>query len=307
MHSKLPLQINISPISKSNFEDYNKNIIMPNKHRINYLRLSNPFTVDTVFSPPRIISKFLGLETLIFDNIDTKYLNNIFNQLIHLPKLHSLVLNLVDCIQGSNKLFFNILRLPKLKYLKLTYQTKTLKSTPVSFDKCHTSPIEHLIMNCRFQIDSFSNLLCCLPKLRRLSIDCLIETNNTNIALNPILLKDLKYVTLNLGTVCFNGFEKLVKDFFQSIEVLHVTTRSDPLYLDAQRWEELILSSMSNLRVFDFNHNECQYMNNPKIYHDLVNQFTSRFWIERKWFFTHQHDWRGTLDSGLFYSTNPYR
>ncbi|CAF4493784.1 unnamed protein product [Rotaria sp. Silwood2] len=39
--------------------------IIPNKHRINVLSLSNPFAVDIVLSPPPIISDFVRLETLI--------------------------------------------------------------------------------------------------------------------------------------------------------------------------------------------------------------------------------------------------
>ena len=64
---------------------------------------------------------------------------------------------------------------------------------------------------------------------------------------------------------------------------------------------------MPNLRVFDFFHDNCKFVDMPVTYHDLVHQFTSPFWIERQWFFTHQHDWRGKIENGIFYSTNPYR
>ncbi|CAF1281594.1 unnamed protein product [Rotaria sordida] len=308
MNSNLSIKINVSAMSKSNFEHYYKDIILPNKHRINCLRLSNPFTIDIVFSPPRIITKFVRLETLIFHNIDAKYLHNILNQSIHLPKLHSLVITLADCVQDPNKLFLNILRLPRLKYCKITYQTKKVsRSLEVCFDNCEVSPIEHLVMNCRFPIDSFNRLLCYVPELRHLSIDCLIESNDTDIKLCPILLKHLKYVSLNIDNVLFNGFELLVKNYFHSIEVLRLTTRMDQTYLNANRWEKLILSSMPNLRIFDFHHDNSVFEDSPVTYHDLVHQFTSQFWIERQWFFTHQHDWRGRIESGIFYSTNPYR
>jgi hypothetical protein len=130
-------------MSKSTFEDYYKNIILSNKHRINYLRLSNSFTVDLVFSPPRIILKFVRLERLIFDNIDAKYLNNILNQLIYLSKFHSLIVNLADCVKDS-------------------------LSLNVSFDKCESSPIEDLIINCGLLIGTFNDFLCCLSKVRHL-------------------------------------------------------------------------------------------------------------------------------------------
>jgi hypothetical protein len=117
-----PLQVNVPTMSKSNFENFHKDIILPNKHRINYLRLSNPFTVDIIFSPPSLICDYIQLEKLIFDNINSKYLNNILKHLIHLPKLHSLILSPVDYIQNPSVLFVHILRLTKLKYCKITYR-----------------------------------------------------------------------------------------------------------------------------------------------------------------------------------------
>ncbi|CAF4356387.1 unnamed protein product, partial [Rotaria magnacalcarata] len=67
---------------------YHNNVIKPKKYRINYMRLSNPFTVDLIFSPPHTICDYIQLETLIFDNIDTKYLVNILKHLSFSPKLH---------------------------------------------------------------------------------------------------------------------------------------------------------------------------------------------------------------------------
>jgi hypothetical protein len=308
INSTLPIQINISTISKSSFELYYKNIILPNKHRINILRLSNPFTVDIVFSPPRIISKFLRLEKLILDNIDAKYLNNILNQSIHLPKLHSLVLTLADCLQHPDKLFFHIFRLPKLKYCKLTYQAKSgLLPSIICFNKCESSPIEHLVINGDFRIDAFHDLLSYLPRLRHLSIDRLIGFEYADMKLCSIESKHLKYISLNFDTVDFNGFEQLAKYFFSSIEVLHIKATYDQSYLDAKRWEQLILSYLPNLRIFDLNYDNEVFLDSPAIYHDLLNQFTSRFWTDRKCFFTHKHDLQGKMETGIFYSTNPYR
>ena len=111
-------------MSKSNFELYHKNMIKPNKHRINLLRLSNPFTVDIIFSPPRIICDYIQLERLILDNIDAKYLNNILKHSILLLKLHSLVVTPADYVQDPSILFIYIFRLPNLKSCKFTYRTK---------------------------------------------------------------------------------------------------------------------------------------------------------------------------------------
>ncbi|CAF5016043.1 unnamed protein product, partial [Rotaria sp. Silwood1] len=63
---------------------------------------------------------------------------------------------------------------------------------------------------------------------------------------------------------------------------------------------------MPYLRIFDINHRNCME-NNNLTYHDLINQFNSSFWIKKNWFFTHQHDWIKRLDTGIIYSTGPYR
>ena len=310
IYSNLPIPINISTMSKSNFERYHQGIIKPNRHRINILRLSNPFTVDIVFSPPRIISKFIQLETLILDNTKAKYLDNILDHLVYLPKLYSLTLNLTDQVQYPSVLFSQIFCLPKLKYFKITYQTKDDKD-PLSiyFTEYDYSPIEYLVINSRFSIETFDNLLFCLPKLRHLSINCLVKSHFEYIEtkLDPVVLKDLKYVSLNLDFIHLSRFEQIIKGFFGYVEVLRLTTKHDRAYLDAKQWEHLISSYMPHLRVFDINHNDVVSDNNPLTYHEPMHQFNSSFWFEKKWFFTHLHDRQDKLDSGVFYSTNPYR
>jgi len=66
---------------------------------------------------------------------------------------------------------------------------------------------------------------------------------------------------------------------------------------------------MINLRIFDFYHDESvsiSYTRNPLTFYELINQFNSSFWIERKWFFTYQHICPESLNAGIFYSIEPY-
>lgn len=162
------------------------------------------------------------------------------------------------------------------------------------------------MINHHFRIQSFNNLLSYLPQLRHLSINCLDGFDFNDIEFYPIILKDLKYVSLELELVYFNRFEKLIKNFFYYIEVLYITTKYDSQYLDAERWEELISTYMPNLRIFDINH-DGSVQASPFEYHNFINQFNSSFWFKKQWFFTHQHDCEERLDTGIFYSTNPYR
>ncbi|CAF1079003.1 unnamed protein product [Rotaria sp. Silwood1] len=179
------IQINITTMSKLNFDIYHENMIQSNKYRMIY--------------------DYIQLETLIFDNIDTKYLNNILKYLIYLPKLYSLIFSLIDYIQDPNILFHHIFRLSKLKY----------------FDNIH-----------------------------------------------------------------FNIFKKLIICFFGSVEVLHFTTH-DLTYLVPNQWEELILFSMPNLRIFDIYHTSI-IKNNQLIYLLLIYEFDSLFWTQRQYEFNSQ-------------------
>ncbi|CAF2994053.1 unnamed protein product, partial [Rotaria sp. Silwood2] len=302
INSHHPFQVNISTISKSNFEFYHENMIKPNKHRIKILRLSNAFTVDIIFSPPRIICDFIQLEKLIFDNINSKYLNNILKHLIHLPKLHSLILS-IDYIQNPNIIFIHILRLTKLKYFKIKYNESVL---PIDFDECKQSSIEYLIIDSPFRYESFNKLLICLPKLRYLVINYLIGSNYSEIDFNPIILKDLKYISFGIYSINFYQFKKLIKNFFNSIEILHISTYNNSTYSHAEQWEELISFSMPNLRIFDIQNHYTEAID-QFLYLCLSGQFESKFWTEKQWFFEHQHDYHESSNNGIFFSTNPYR
>ncbi|CAF4209644.1 unnamed protein product, partial [Rotaria sordida] len=81
----LPIQISLSSISKSKFEHYNTNIIIPFQYRITLLHLSNPLIIERLFSPISILLKFIRLENLHLRNIESKYFQEILIHLISLP------------------------------------------------------------------------------------------------------------------------------------------------------------------------------------------------------------------------------
>jgi hypothetical protein len=308
-YSNLPIQINISTMSKTNFQRYYQKIIIPNKHRIAKLRLSHSFAVDIVLSPPRLIAQFDRLEILVLENINEKSWKNISTALLLLPKLYSLVLHFAEYIQCPGILFIYIFRLSKLKSCKITYREKDdYQPFTIYFSEHDRSPIEYLVINTRFPLGSFDDLLFCLPRLRHLSINCLVQSTFMEMdgESRHLVSKHLKYVFLNLDSIRFNRLEDFIKNHFHNVEILRLTTKYDPAYLDAKRWEQLIVSSMPNLRRFDINH-DGYARDNQLTYHDLIRQFNSSFWIAKQWFFTHQHDCQERLNSGIFYSIDSYR
>ncbi|CAF4392067.1 unnamed protein product, partial [Rotaria sp. Silwood2] len=178
---------------------------------------------------------------------------------------------------------------------------------PVYFTKYDSSPIQYFIINGDFPFNSLNNLLSCLPQLHYLSIDSLVNCHDTEREeLSPIELKYFKHVSLKLNYIDFDRLKKIIKNFFHHVQILRLTTCSDEEYLNAKQWEDLILSSMPYLRIFDINH-KGSIQNNNLTYHDVINRFNLPFWLEKEWYFAHQHDWPHSLNSGIFYSTNPYR
>ncbi|CAF4015521.1 unnamed protein product [Rotaria sp. Silwood1] len=98
INSNILTKINILTISKSNFEDYYHNILIPNQSQINFLRLSNPFVTEIIFSEPRLILNFIHLETLILYNIQNKNSDKFFDYLICLSTLHALTISFAEHI-----------------------------------------------------------------------------------------------------------------------------------------------------------------------------------------------------------------
>ncbi|CAF1353483.1 unnamed protein product [Rotaria sordida] len=304
INSNILTKINIPTISKSNFEDYYHNILIPNQSQINFLRLSNRFVAEIVFSEPRSILNFIRLQILILDNVQNINFNKFFDYLICLTTLHAITISFVKDISSLDIIFSQIFRISTLKYCKIEYQ----QILSIDFTNYDSSSIEYLIINGNFPFNAFHNLLCCLPKLQHLSINYLgrrVDYQERN-KLSSIQLKYLKRVSLKLFDVHFDKFEKIIKEFFYHIQILCLTITCDETYLDAKRWQQLIFFHMSYLRIFDINHQT--FLNNKNLrYRDIINQFNSSFWNENKWFFTHQHKQEYQLNSGIFYSTSPYR
>ncbi|CAF1667454.1 unnamed protein product [Rotaria magnacalcarata] len=289
INSNVLTKINVSTMSKINFKDYYQNILIPNRNQIKVLRLSNPFTADVIFSPPRTILNFVHLEKLILDKVQIKYFTKVFRHLQELPKLHSLTISLTaGCNQQSlDGIFSNIFHLPKLKYCKIEYEIKRLEDEPVQLYFTHrdSSLIECLIINGRFPFNQFQNLLWRLPKLQYLSINCLVESydNMEQEKLTHTELKYLKYVSLKFDFINFHKFEEVMKKCFYHVQMLRLTTDYNEKCLSAKRWQQLIMSYMPYLRIFDINHQD--YIEKKNFtYHHIINQFNSSFWTGKNGF-----------------------
>ncbi|CAF3185489.1 unnamed protein product [Rotaria socialis] len=154
-------------MSNLNFQRYYSNIIIPNKHRIISLALSNLFIIDNILSSAHSVSSFSRLEILILDNIEAKHLENILNYVLSLSKLCSLTIHAVDSVENSNYFYRKIFKLPVLKYCKVSFATNyNIESLPMSNNEY--SPIEDLIIENTVNFDALDRLVSYVPELRHL-------------------------------------------------------------------------------------------------------------------------------------------
>ncbi|CAF0917874.1 unnamed protein product [Adineta steineri] len=311
VNSTVPIDINLSSISKSTFHRYNKDVILPNKHRIHSLHLSNPCLYDDISSPIHILSQFLRLETLSLNNIESKHLEYLLPTLVSLSCLSSLSITSNDIIRNKTSIYYQIVRLPALKYCSLSLK-RSNSGEPLLLTANEYSLIEHLIIKHDITTNELYNLLSHVPQLRRLYVSDISSSWRKVIKTSVFILPYLTHISLDLNSIYFNAFEEMMIDIFNQVQVLHISIRFiyNEMYDNANRWEQLILSHMPNLRIFDIqydnittdNHNGNQVISNT-----TSDNFTSSFWIKRQSFFTQQYFQEQNRNRTIFYSTDPYR
>jgi hypothetical protein len=252
-----------------------------------------------IFSSSKNIEKFIELKTVVLDNIISQ---NLLYRLKLLPKLSSLIINPLhrESLEGINFNFQLICSLPALKYCKLSYNTYVVFHGMAS-------PIEHLVINNRYNLDTLHDLLLCVPSIRRLSLNYLFGYSGLRIKRFPKVLDKLTYVSLTIKDIAFSQLEPFIRDLFHHLQVFRISTDDCMSYFDGNRWERLISSSTHHLRIFDF---QCSYIKfgmGQQLLDLRTKQFKSSFWTERQWYFTHQYRTEGNMNYGIFYSIPPYR
>ncbi|CAF1150383.1 unnamed protein product [Adineta steineri] len=310
INSNYPIKINISSISKPNFQRYYKDIIIPYRQRIKSLRITNILAINIVLSSQDNISKLTRLETLILTNISSSYLRNL-QYLINLPKLSSLTIVYDGYTKiDQNKVYHQIFQLPVLKYFNLLLGWVSMPivlSLPFATDKY--SSIEHFVIKNHIHLVTLYRILSYVPQIRHLSISLLIAPYRRHNMTFSITLNNLTYISLKLRSFDFHDFELLAKDLFHNLQVLRFCASDEITYLHANRWQNLILSHIPNLMIFDFQYE--YYAKSEKdmisINENLIKKFTSPFWIERQWFFSTQHSCGHSENDFLFFSVKPYK
>ncbi|CAF1479917.1 unnamed protein product [Adineta steineri] len=299
--STLRIKIHTSFISKPIFQKYYTHFIEPYKHRIKSLHLSNPCIMH-LFSN---ISQYSQLENLLLDNTESQYLENILLHITSLSNLSSLVIHIND---NSNQIqiYNQIFLLSTLKYCKISFDKNIqLEQLPISTNI--SSSIEHLVIIGKCYLTELHNFLSYLPHLCRLSVKYINAVYNQIIENYSFISNKLTFVSLKLDTVKFVNFEEFVKNHFNQVKQCYISTTRDMTYLEANKWEQLIISYMPCLQIFNLQHTIKNFCDYPEdIFETLFNDFNSQFWQERQWLFRYEPN-SGEYQQGIFHSIQPYR
>jgi hypothetical protein len=129
-------------------------------------------------------------------------------------------------------------------------------------------------------------------------IDGTIEIISSFISTN------LTYLRLYVHYVKLDQFEIFIRRIHPKLKVLVLTISSGEIaYLDAHRWEQLIVQDIPELEKFSLEY--CQAfddMTEYNVYFEESNPFLSSFWLKRQWMFEIEIKY-----DFVIYTVRPYR
>jgi hypothetical protein len=227
--------------------------------------------------------------------------------LASLPRLFFLTISSIEKIRSRDIIYRSIIRLPVLKYCKLSLDILN-QHFHLALNNNEYSPIEHLIIDTKCNLNELIELLVYTPQLKRLS--CKISTINSSLSSMSIIPINLNHIYLELEDTSFDEFEWFISNFSHQIQVLRISTKHDIEFLNAARWQRLITCQMPFLHKFSFQYQTIvdENFDDYDRYHILMEKFNSSFWFDRQWFFTYQHYRSKDFTASIrFYSTKPYR
>jgi hypothetical protein len=263
-----------------------KQVIIPNKHRLISFRIQHPRLVEQFFTHYTINSSFNRLESITLYGISAHKLISILVYFTSLLQLFALTIELSNDNNPYNHLdeiYRSIFRLPSLKYnsviLSQVNRLNAFRGLPIH-DRCIT--IKYLFMNHSCTVHDLTAVLSCTPQLSSLTCRNLIESNDNVESEVSITLPNLTYIYIESCYLAFDEFQKLMEKICSQLKILRIGKFYSRLYIGPERWQQLILDNMSQLRRFDLKC--CMYLdNNFNDYHrdSFIHQFISEFWIER--------------------------
>ncbi|CAF3527726.1 unnamed protein product [Adineta steineri] len=285
------LKLNISFMSKSDFNKRSINIIRPYMNQIISLQLSESFFIKNFLASFPIDTSFNRLESLILKDLNVNHDISILISLAQLPRLFSLKIFFFECSELFI-VFQLILRLPVLQYANILCSswTITVPFPLATNDNQRSMTLKYLAFDGLPRLSKIYNLLSYTPRLRRLSIEHIWGDSYTPLV-QFIVPRNLTSISLCSWYLSFNKFASFIAIVGSELEFLRISITHKTALSNAYQWQQLILRHMPRLRTFLFEYHGSltKYANGNNRCRALLDEFTSPFWIERQWFFAHSH------------------
>ena len=289
-------------------QDRSSHIILSSQHQIVSLTLIDSFYANRGFPRFTIDLSFCRLESLVLYDITSNNLLPLLIGLISLPRLLRLSICFTDDLEEISNIYQAIFTLPVLRYNKLwCFASEAFIPLPIASHEQLTR-IEYLNVCHSCALDDLIVILSYTPELRRLSC-AQVNESNADIVLESLLVRsNLTHLFITRCFAEFDGMETFLTRIAPHLQVLSITCSREPAYLDADRWERIIVQHLLHLRVFEFKYEEIideDYQ--ATLHHERINRFNSKFWRQRNWLFDVSIDTDGEMDNNIVYSILPYR
>ncbi|CAF1351916.1 unnamed protein product [Rotaria sordida] len=303
----LKLKLDDSKSEKIFMNNYQQ-ILHLNKGQIFSIHLWTSKNTNQIISTFTIDSSFNCLESFVFYAIKSDVLISLLPTLTCLPRLFSLTIEIWSNIKDLGNIYRLIFNLPKLKYIKFKAMESSdfniTISLPIATNE-QISSIEHLIIEHPCAFDELSAITSYTPHLHHLKFLSLTNRKVNIRRIKPMILPNLTHLSIHIyRKMSFNVFEIFISKLNSKIKILSLTTIfEDIAYLDANRWENFILTKLPQLEKFHFKYSVylAEDYQTP-IYVGQRDQFVSSFWLQRGWILGIEIE-----IENIIYSIRPYQ
>ncbi len=290
--------------SEETYVNSYKQFFLRHRHQIFSINLSSK-SQDDYFLTWFIFNSSLSRLESIFIHVD-HFQRDTFIILLatfaSLPRLFALTIRCYND-KNLNDIYRLIFALPTLKYNRLTLlRNQQPISLPVVINQ-QSSTIESLTVDHPFNFNELASLISYTPRLRYLYSYINEKKRPSTRTMLPMTLSNLTRLYLYLSAT-LDETELFMRKLNVKLKILYIKHLSENIaFLDAHRWEQIISQCFPDLKKFhlyysDRINKDHQY----PIYSGELNQFSSSFWIERKWVFNIK-----LTSEDIIYSISPYR
>ena len=277
------------------FDHFCSQNIISNSERVVYVHLSGKSSSIPFLERFFINSSFNRLQSLVVNDASINLIQVILSQLIFMPNLHTFKIALT----------LDFLADEYAEIISDYYQSPSSNSL---VDNNHFSTIKHLNLDFGCTARVLTCILSYTPQVRQLICKNLSGNIKDMTNVIPTQLSYLTYFFIYVCSLSFTNLEKLIQHIACPLEIFKIGACYDETYYDADRWEQLIIKHLPQLRDLEF-HYKTTLTYGTVILPDTsrFDRFHSLFWIQREWISEQYIDTNHYLRLYPTYSISPYR